>query len=238
MSDENLLTAEIETKAENTNKPANVPDKFWDGKKEEIRIEALLASYMALEKKLSTMIPQDDKKRVQKALGVPETAKDYNVSVPNDLFDIDEELNERLLTKGFTEEQVQEVYNLAAEKLVPLIVEMAAEFQADREVERLVEKFGGVDQWKEISRQLLAFGKKNLPGDVLEGLSCSYEGVMALHRMMKSEQPNLKGSENAAASGEDDLHAMMKNPKYWRDKDPSFIAKVTEGFEKIYSNKG
>ncbi len=234
MSDENLLTAEIETKTDNSNKPANVPDKFWDGKKEEIRIEALLASYIALEKKLSTMIPQDDKKRVQKALGVPETAKEYNVSVPNDLFDIDEELNERLLTKGFTEEQVQEVYNLAAEKLVPLIVEMAAEFQADREVERLVDKFGGVDQWKEISRQLLAFGKKNLPGDVLEGLSCSYEGVMALHRMMKSEQPNLKGKENAAASDEDDLHAMMKNPKYWRDKDPSFIEKVTQGFEKIY----
>ncbi len=236
MSDENLLTAAVETKAQSASKPANIPDKFWDTKKEEIRIEALVSSYLALEKKLSTMVPQDDKTRLQKAMGVPASAKDYKVSIPNDLFDIDEELNERLLHKGFTEEQVQEVYNIAAEKLVPLIVEMAAEFQADREVERLVDKFGGVDQWKEISRQLLAFGRKNLPADILEGLSCSYEGIMALHRMMKSDQPNLKGEEGLAVSGEGDLYSMMKNPKYWRDKDPSFIAKVTEGFEKIYKN--
>ncbi|PZP56779.1 MAG: hypothetical protein DI586_02475 [Micavibrio aeruginosavorus] len=237
MSDENLLTADVETQKIDSKKPAHVPDKFWNAKKEEIRLEALLSSYLALEKKLSTMVAAEDTKRMQKVLGVPDSAKDYNISVPNDLFDIDEELNERLLQKGFTQEQVQEVYDLAAEKLVPLIVEMAAEFQADREVERLVDKFGGADQWKEISRQLLAFGKKNLPVDVLNGLSCSYEGVMALHRMMKAEQPNIKNSDTAQPSGEKDLYQMMKNPKYWRDKDPSFIAKVTEGFEKLYSTK-
>ena len=32
-----------------------------------------------------------------------------------------------------------------------------------------------------------------------------------------------------------DLQAMMSDPKYWRDKDPSFIAKVTEGFQRLYS---
>lgn len=247
MSDENLLTAEIET-TENpqqdlaSKKPQGLPDKFWDGKKEEIRLEALINSYMALEKKLSNMLPMpqndDDKKRVQKALGVPESAKDYNVSVPNDLFEIDDELNERLLAKGFTEAQVQEVYDLAAEKLVPLIVEMAGEFQADREVERLVTYFGGADKWQEMSKQFLAFGKKNLPADVLDGLACSYEGVMALHRMMKSDQPSLKAkAEGPAQAGENELYTMMKNPKYWRDKDPSFIEKVTQGFEKLYSNK-
>lgn len=246
MSDENLLTAEIETTQTpetvtvSSKKPSGLPDKFWDKKKEEIRLEALLSSYLALEKKLSTMLPipqnEDDKKRLQKLMGVPETAKDYRISVPNDLFDIDEELNERLLAKGFTEEQAQEVYDLAAEKLVPLIVEMAAEFQAGREVERLISHFGGPDKWREMSRQLLAYGKKNLPSDVLDGLSCSYEGVMALARMMKSDQPGLKTKSDASggAVGEDDLYSMMKNPKYWRDKDPSFIAKVTEGFEKLY----
>lgn len=241
MSEENLLTAEIETSEETSKKPDGLPDKFWDSKREEIRVEALLASYLSLEKKLATMVPipqnEDDKKRLQKIMGVPETAKEYNVSVPNDLFDVDDELNERLLAKGFTEEQVQEVYDLAAEKLVPLIVEMAGEFRADREVERLVAHFGGADKWREMSKQLLAFGKKNLPADVLTGLSCSYEGVLALARMMKSDQPGLKGKNDIAASGEDDLHSMIKNPKYWRDKDPSFIAKVTEGFEKIYANK-
>ena len=245
MSYENLLTAEIETvevqkETKANNKPDGVPDKFWDAKKEEIRVDALLTSYLALEKKLSTMLPlpqnDDDKKRLQKILGVPEKAEDYNISVPNDLFDVDQELNERLLSKGFTEAQVQEVYNLAAEKLVPLIVEMAGEFQADREVERLVEHFGGIDKWKEMSRQLLAYGKKNLPADVLDGLACSYEGVMALSRMMKADQPGIKGKGGTPnGNNEGDIYAMMKNPRYWRDKDPSFVAQVTAGFEKLYS---
>lgn len=28
---------------------------------------------------------------------------------------------------------------------------------------------------------------------------------------------------------------MMNDPKYWRDKDPAFIAKVTEGFKNLYA---
>ncbi len=27
---------------------------------------------------------------------------------------------------------------------------------------------------------------------------------------------------------------MMRDPKYWRDKDPAFVAKVTEGFKSVY----
>jgi hypothetical protein len=240
---DNLLTPEIEIDTpESSNKPAGLPDKFWDEAKQEIRTDALVASYVALEKKLSQMLPMpqndDDRKRLYKAIGVPDTAEEYQVSVPNDLFEIDSTLNQRLHAKGFTAEQVQEVYNLAAERMVPLILDMAAEFQVDREIERLVHEFGGVDRWKEISRQLLAYGKKALPPQVLEGMACSYEGVMALYKMMKSDEPGLKLKAKAGEGAEEsDLVAMMKNPKYWRDKDPAFIAKVTAGFEKIYSAK-
>jgi sulfur transfer protein SufE len=55
-----------------------------------------------------------------------------------------------------------------------MIVAMAGDFQADREVEKLINHFGGADQWREVSRQLLAYGQKNLPGDVLNNLSSSY----------------------------------------------------------------
>ena len=30
---------------------------------------------------------------------------------------------------------------------------------------------------------------------------------------------------------EKDLKAMMKNPKYWRDKDKNFIAQIDEGWK-------
>ncbi len=77
------------------------------------------------------------------------------------------------------------VYDLAAERLVPMILELSADFKADREVEKLTAAFGGPQTWQEMSRQLLAYGKKTLPPDVLTNLSSSYEGVMALYRMMK-----------------------------------------------------
>lgn len=245
---QNLLTADVDAAADDNQtvvdaaKPTGLPDKFWDADKKSIRVDALLASYLALEKKLSQMVAlpesDEDKMRFYKILGVPDTADEYKVSVPNDLFDIDPELNRRLHAKGFTGEQVQEVYDLAAEKIVPLILEMAAEFQADREIERLVNEFGDVDRWKDVSRELYAFGKKTLPPEVLAGMACSYEGVMALYKMMQADEPGLKlksGTAAGAGSDESDLLAMMKNPKYWRDRDPAFIAKVTTGFEKLYS---
>ena len=42
---------------------------------------------------------------------------------------------------------------------------------------------------------------------------------------------------SASGTDEKDLQSMMRDPKYWRDKDPAYIAKVTAGFEKIYSQK-
>ncbi len=215
---ENLLEAEVEE-----TDVSEVPAKFKDPETGELRVEALLKSYRELEKKLSG---------VAKA---PESAEEYEVDCSHGLFEPDAELNAKFHAQGFTKEQVQVVYDAAAEKLVPMIASMAGEFQADREVERLVAEFGGVEQWEEMSRQLLAFGRKSLPEDVLDGLASSYEGVMALHKMMKGETPTLKtDTEGQTGLGEKELRSMMRDPKYWRDKDPSFISKVTDGFEKLY----
>ena len=74
-----------------------------------------------------------------------------------------------------------------------MIAAMAADYEADRELEKLVAHFGGEEKWREVSRQLLAFGQKSLPADVLLSLSSSHQGVMALYRMMKGEGPALGG---------------------------------------------
>lgn len=186
-----------------------------------------MRSYKELERKLSS------------APSLPGTPEEYEIRCDHGLFEPDIEINKKLFDKGFTQDQAQILYDLAAERMVPMIREISSDLQADREVERLIEHFGGPDQWREISRQLLAFGQKNLPADVLETLSSSYDGVLALHRMMKTEEPSLKrtASENPSKLGEMDLHSMMRDPKYWREKDPSYVAKVTEGFKKMYGGK-
>lgn len=205
---------------------ASLPEKFRDAETGEVRLEALVKSYCELEKKLSSMPAPP---------AVPASPDDYEIDVSHGLFAIDPEVNGRLHAKGFTAEQVQEVYALAAEKLVPAILELTQEFQADREVERLVAAFGGPEKWQEVSRQLLAFGKKNLPPDVLTNLSSSFEGVMALHRLMKGQEPGIAVREaDSAATSEGDLRSLMRDPRYWREKDPAFVAKVTDGFRRMY----
>jgi len=218
--------------------PLNVPAKFWDAEKQEIRVEALLKSYVELEKKLSTMVDAGklDNGKINEMRGVPSSAEGYTINLEQSLLDNDPDVNARMHEAGFTSNQVQLVYDLASEKMLPLIVELAAEFQADKEVERLKREFGGPDKWSEVSRQLLAFGQKNLPADVLGGLASSYEGVMALHSMMKSNKTLSfgNGGEDAPAVDEFEIKKMMQSPQYWRDKDPTVIAKVTEGFKKLY----
>lgn len=235
-----LLEQQAQPEAQKV-KPEGVPDKFWDMETGELRIDDLIKSYCELEKRMSAgfKMPEDEEGRMKlmRALGVPETAEEYSVTMKDNLLQVDADVNKRLHAKGFTPDQVQEVYDLASERLVPMILDIAAEFQADREIERLVKDFGGPEQWREISRQLLAYGKKNLPPAVLEGLSSSYDGVMALHRMMKGDGPQMMdGAKSAGKVSEADVHALMRDPKYWRDKDASTIAKVTEGFKQLYGS--
>ena len=201
-----------------------IPEKFRDPQTGELRTDALLQSYAELERKLSAQ-PRP-----------PASPDEYCVDCSHGLFTPDTDVNQRLFDSGLTTEQVQAVYDLAAEKFVPMILELAQEFKADREVERLVAAFGGEEKWAEISRQLLAFGKKNLPPEVLASLSGSFEGVMALYRMMKGQEPGITPKPETAGGdvSEGDLSAMMRDPRYYRERDPSFVAKVTEGFQKIY----
>jgi len=237
----NTANAASNTAAKPTIKPEGIPDKFWDAERGEVRIDALLKSYAALERKLSGSVPEptdeETRTRFLRAAGVPARPEDYQVAIKDNLFEPDPILNKRLHDKGFTPEQVQEVYDLAVENMVPMILDMAAEFQADREVDRLINHFGGKDQWGEASRQMLAFGQKNLPPHVLEGMSSSFEGIMALYKMMQSEEPTTldTNSKSMTSNAEKDLHSMMNDPKYWRDKDPAFIAKVTDGFKNLYA---
>lgn len=218
-----------EPQEQNPDSLSNIPKKFIDSETGEIRIESLLKSYLALEKKLST-----------RPNTAPHSPDDYCIDCGHGLFEPDAEINQRLHGKGFSEEQAQEVYDIAAEKIVPMIMDIAAEFQAERELDRLKDHFVGEEKWREISSQLLSFGQKNLPPEVLKGMASSYDGVMALYKMMnggpkeKTPSPRAEAKPNVS---ENELYSMMRQPGYWRDKDPSVIEKVTKGFQNLYGSK-
>ena len=48
--------------------------------------------------------------------------------------------------------------------------------------------------------------------------------------------PNTETAIEAAPSLSD-LRAMMKDKRYWLDKDPAYITKVSNLYEKYYGNK-
>jgi len=164
---------------------------------------------------------------------------DYEIAIEGDLITPDPEINARLLDAGFTQDQAQVVYDLAAERLMPMVSEMAAEFEAHNQISRLADHFGGEAKWRETSRQLGQWGKSNFPEEVYAALSSTYEGVLALHNMMTKGEPGLLDGAAATGGGlsESGLREMMNDPRYWRDHDPAIADKVRNGFRSLFPDK-
>lgn len=219
--------------------PAWLPEKFWDAATGEVRVEALAKSYAELERALSTQALS----ALPHTANVPDSPEAYELEL-DDLLDIDDDVNQRLHAAGFSNDQAQLVYDLARERLVPLVEELntqagqVSEADDERQLERLVEHFGGTERFQGLRPQLRAWGEANLPRDVFETLAGSVEGVIALHTMMQSGEPGLgSGKPATGAAGEQDLKRMMADPRYWRERDPSYVAQVREGFKRLYPDQ-
>lgn len=223
-------------------RPAAVPEKFWDREAGTIRTDALLKSYVELERKLGSMValPGDDdqegRERLRRALGVPATAADYQIEARDELLEPTPEINTRLHQAGLTQDQAQLVYDLAAEHVLPLIDDAVSELHATRDAERLAKHFGGDASWQNMARQIKTWGQANLAGEVYRTLAASYDGVVAMHQMMQAREPVVLQDANGPQGDADEaaLTRMMRDPRYWRERDPAFVAQVTEGFQRLY----
>lgn len=210
----------------------SIPEKFKDLKTGEIKTEELLKSYLALEKKLSERTTSTSAQGT-----MPANANEYKIELKNDLIRIDPEINQRLFELGFTNEQVQAVYDLAVEKVLPLLEELSSDYKADHELSALEKEFGGAEQFNTIARQISAWGEKNLNPDIFEALCCSKDGILTMYKMMggTSEPSMMKESVQAyPQESEESLRALMRDPKYWRKNDPAIIKRVEEGFKRLY----
>jgi hypothetical protein len=223
-------------------RPAGIPDKFWDRDAGQLRTDALLKSYLELERKLGSMVPlpgDDDgegRDRLRRVLGVPETPDEYRIEVRDELLKPTPELNARLHQAGFTQDQAQLVYDLAAENVLPLIDDVMGELHASRDAERLSKQFGGDAAWQNMARQIKTWGQANLAEDVYRTLAASYDGVLAMHQMMQAREPAVLQEADGPQRDIDEatLTRLMRDPRYWRDRDPALVAQVTEGFQRLY----
>jgi len=210
--------------------PDGLPEKFWDAERGAIRTESLVKSYRALEQRLGALAGR----------GVPADPGGYEIKLDSNVIASDPAVNARLHAAGFTQAQAQTVYDLASEYMLPMVNDVAAEFHAQAQIERLGRHFGGEDRWRQTATQLKSWGTAKLPKEVYAALSGTYEGVLAMHRMMRAGEPGL--IEGAGASGEalseDSLRVLMQDPRYWRDHDPALVGRVQDGFKRLYPDQG
>jgi hypothetical protein len=224
-------------------RPGDLAPEFWDDGAKAVRLDALIEAHRALKTRLAQAIelpqgPEDRAAldRLRAALGRPENPDGYTIEPRHALIAPDPELNGKLHEAGFSQDQAQLVYDLAADFVLPMLGHVVAEVEAERHTERLVQSFGGRETWSRTAGQLRAWGQANLDEQTYATLAASSDGVLAMHELMKSREPALvtNGDAEKAALDEQTLHEMVGDPRYWRDRDPEFIARVTEGFERLY----
>lgn len=203
-----------------------LPDHFRDSVSGEIRTEALIDAYLDLEQRLEE----------RPARELPASPDDYAIELETDAFVVDADVNRKLHEAGFDQAQAQLVYDLAATHLLPMVAEVASAYEAEGQIGRLRQDFGGDEQWREVSRQIKVWGESNLSADAFAVLANTREGVLAMHKMMSGGEPTLLGNNGEAKSlpTESELKQMMHDPRYWRDQDKSFVEKVREGFRQLY----
>lgn len=204
-------------------RPKGLPDKFWDEEKRQIRTGSLWRSYQALEQRFS------------RGTGIiPESHTDYCIDCGDKQSDPD--VDAILHRAGFTNEQAQLVYDLAQKYVEPHLEESRKSSESAAISGRLEEYFGGKERWNTISRQLGDWARAHLPEEVTQALGSSFEGVLALHRMMAADEPGIARDGNRESGDLDEkrLREMMADPRYWRDQEPALVEKVRAGFEKLY----
>lgn len=166
---------------------------------------------------------------------VPDSPEDYRIETDHPWLGNDAELNGILHENGFTQDQAQLVYDIAHEYVLPLLDKMAGEIAGLRGERQLREVFPG-DDWEARAEQTRQWGASALPEDLYGTLAATPAGVAAMHRMMQHGEPGFLSRTGPAgpAADESELRSLMNDPRYWRDHDPAVIARVRDGFERLY----
>jgi hypothetical protein len=69
----------------------------------------------------------------------------------------------------------------------------------------------------------------------LKPMLASAASVEALELLMKGHKPGDFDGETGQVLTYEELQTMQRDPRYWQTKDPAYIKKVQEGFQRLYN---
>jgi hypothetical protein len=219
-------------------KPEWCPDKFFDPEVG-VRAEVMATSFKELEGKLREgKTAFQAELDAERAANVPES---YEITmpefedgeVPEDVeitlkpddpiatwfmgFAKENGLSQEQFTAavhGYIKEEIAKLPNMT-EQLKAL-----GDYAADR-----IQK---VNTWLE----------KSLTDDHMQAIKpllTSATAIEALETLMKGHKPGDFDGEGQQALTLEELQSMQNDPRYWQSKDPAFIKKVSEGFQRLYN---
>lgn len=227
-------------------KPDGLPDHMV-GKTDQETIDNINKAYKGLRKTLGEgkSLPDspdayeyDFGDMAEKIVKPGEDGKDPVLSHMNSIF------HEKGISNADAQDLVLELYKVA-ETMGGDIAAAQSEETLDFEFKSM----GGVEKAQPtldaVSMWTKSLDEKGLLSDAVKDevslLITHSSGLELLNvlRVQNGEEPIPSNMNNSTPKGEqtqDDLNSMMRDPKYWRDKDPAFIKKVTEGFQKLYKS--
>ena len=249
MVDDNATNAPVTTDSQEqtaVTKPEFVQDKFWDADRKEVNLENLASSYNALEKKLgsrtedlSKQIRQDlEQEKLSKApeeykVNLPELPENVDVSVSDDM-ELVQWWKDTAKQNGLSQEQFDQGVNAFVNNAVATLPDVNSE----------MEKLG--DNAKERIEASELWSKKHLSPEAyntFSSLAATADGVKVIEEIMKLTKDSpipTTPTQVSVTPNEDDLKSMLKDPRYWDSskRDPAYVKRVTELYEKAYQNKG
>ena len=232
-------------------RPAFVPEKFWDPDNGTVRLEDTFKSYTEIEKKFGA---KNETLKAQ-ALAEAETARlanrpekpdAYEVALPADYAEMGIAIEADDPMVSFWRAQAHEMglsnegFNNGIKAYVDASIK--ARPDANDEMAKLGDtarqRTDAVGRWA--GRQ---FKDEHLAA--VQGIATTAAGVEALEMLMSmagesGDNPGRGGAPmGQETTSQDDLTAMMDDPRYWdaNKRDNAFVAKVDAGFAKLYGVK-
>jgi len=229
----------------NTSKPEFIQDKFWDAERNEVNLENLASSYNSLEKKLGSRT-EDLSKQIREDLemeklksapeeykvNLPELPENVDVTVSDDM-EIVQWWKDTAKKNGLSQEQFDQGVEMFVNNAIATLPDMNAEMQ----------KLG--DNAKERVEAAELWSKKNLSPEsyqTFSSVASTAEGVKVIEEIMKMTKDSPMPStptQVSVAPNLQDLKSMINDPRYYDSnrRDPAYVKRVEELFEKAYQNK-
>lgn len=226
------------TPAAKPERPADVPEKFWDAEKGVVKYDDLLASYKALEGKQSTGEKTDGKpaQEATPAAAATDAAKALEeVGLSYDKYAQEFATTGKLSEEAYAEMAAKNIPKAVVDAHVKALV-TAAEAEASALRNEVFKAAGGEEKYTEVATWAaanLSMAEKIAFNEAIEGnvetAKLTIAGLVAKFEAANGKEPTLINGGGQRVAGDvfrstAELTSAMRDPRY--DKDPAYRADV------------